>query len=116
MGLRDDIGATVGRGRCRYAGDTGKRGVDARGYIVRLAYREFEERVGDVRAPRGSKSARILAAIAGTRGTFSVADLQQQCPGTGIDLIRKVLKREREQGRISCTGRGPAARWQRTPE
>ena len=29
------------------------------------------------------------------------------------DMIRKVLKTLRRAGRVSCVGRGPAARWQR---
>lgn len=80
-------------------------------FILRSAYREFERRVGDTRAPRGSKTARVLTAIEGLSSEFTFADVLSQCPGVGVDLIRKTLKRLRARGNLGCSGRGPAARW-----
>lgn len=83
-------------------------------FILRSAYREFEERLGDMPQPRGEKTSLVREAIGGFTGNFSVADIQQKCPGVGVDMIRKVLKELRAQRVIECLGRGRNARWHRT--
>jgi len=82
--------------------------------ILKLAYREFEQRVGQVKAPRGEKTAMVFEAIGRLADPFSVAGLQGQCPGVGLDLIRKILKQQRGLGRVECTGMGPSAAWRKT--
>src|SRR4030042_720847 len=49
--------------------------------ILKMAYREFAERVGEVKAPRGSKTDLVLAAINRFAGEFTVSQLEQACPG-----------------------------------
>ncbi len=83
-------------------------------FILRSAYREFEERLGDMPQPRGEKTSLVREAIGGFTGNFSVADIQQKCPGVGVDMIRKVLKELRAQRVIECLERGRNARWHRT--
>jgi len=46
-----------------------------------------------------------------TADSFSVADIQARCPGVSVDMIRKVLKKERNAGKLECTGLGRDARW-----
>jgi hypothetical protein len=71
-------------------------------FILAQACKEFEQRVGQVKSPRGEKTAMVLAAIDRQAGAFSVSDLQNECPGVGVDLVRKVLKQLLErQGLIS---------------
>jgi Fic family protein len=84
--------------------------------IVRRAYLHFEERAGQVKSPRGAKTALLLAAIEGTPSPFHVADLQKACPGVSLDWIRQILKQLRSEGKLECLGRGPQARWQRLPK
>jgi hypothetical protein len=74
-------------------------------------YREFEERVGTLTTARGAKTELVLAAIRSRRGEILVGELQQQCPNVGLDLTRRVLRRERDEGHVECPGRGPDARW-----
>ncbi len=81
--------------------------------VLIAAYRKFEERVGVLAAVRGSKTEMVLRAIEQMRGDFSVSELQAKCPGVGLDLIRRILRREREAGRLESPGRGPAARWKK---
>ena len=81
-------------------------------FILKNAYREFEERVGQLSSPRGSKTEMILDVIDRTNGSFRVLDIQLQCPGVSLDLIRKVLKDLRP--RVKCLGRGKDAKWQKT--
>ncbi|MBN1510988.1 MAG: Fic family protein [Phycisphaerae bacterium] len=83
-------------------------------WIVREAYREFERRVGEIKAPPGEKSQIIVSAIERRRGDFSIAQLQRECPGVSVDMIRHVLKQQREQGNVECLGRGRTALWRRT--
>ena len=83
------------------------------GIVLLSACQEFERRVGVVQSQRGAKTALVQDAIAHLSGEFSVADLQERCPTVGIDLVRRVLRRERDAGRVECLGRGPRARWRR---
>ncbi len=83
--------------------------------ILLAAYREFESRIDTMTAGRGAKSALVREAIERTYGDFTVADLQQQCPNVSIDLVRKILREERDAGRVECLDRGGAgARWRHT--
>ncbi|PKN59871.1 MAG: Fic family protein, partial [Deltaproteobacteria bacterium HGW-Deltaproteobacteria-11] len=80
-------------------------------FILKSAYREFEERLGSLPQPKGGKTALVQDAVKGFPGDFSVADILRTCPGVGIDMIRRVLKDLRRQGFIECLGRGRNAKW-----
>ena len=80
-------------------------------YILKTAYLEFEDRLGQTHAPRGEKSQVVLSAIKRAAGDFAVADLQQECPGVSLDMIRHVLKGLRRHGAVECLGKGRSARW-----
>jgi Fic family protein len=84
-------------------------------YILKEAYGELEDRLGQVKVPRGEKSAVILDAIRRAPGDWSVAELQHECPGVSIDMIRHVLKRLQREGEVECLGGGRSARWRRRP-
>lgn len=81
-------------------------------YILTQACKEFERRIGQVKSPRGEKTARVEDAIAKQTGPFSLSDLQNACPGVSVDLIRSVLKRLKGKT-VECLGRGQAAQWRR---
>lgn len=81
-------------------------------YIFRLACNELEERVGQIAAPRGEKSAMVEAAIDRYKSSFQVADLARDCPGVSVDTIRQVLKKLKGS-KVECLGRGQSARWKR---
>lgn len=82
-------------------------------FILKTAYKEFAERVGDIKAPRGAKTEQILAGIGRFVGEFTVSQLEQACPGISRDMIRRVLREQQAVGAVECQGRGPAARWRR---
>ena len=82
-------------------------------YTLTQACKEVEQRVGQMKSPRGEKTAMIHAAIDRQVGTFRVADLQADCPGVGLDLIRLVLDRLRKQKKVESLGTGRGARWQK---
>lgn len=81
--------------------------------VLIAAYRELEQRIGSMTAARGAKTEMVLEAIQHFQGDFSAAELQAQCPHVGIDLIRRLLGRERKAGRLERLGGGRGARWRR---
>lgn len=82
-------------------------------FILKTAYQEFAERVGETTVPRGAKTDQILAAIRQFTGEFSIAQLELRCPGVSRDMIRRVLRERRAAGQIECQGRGPTATWRK---
>jgi Fic family protein len=80
-------------------------------FILKTAYAEFEERVGQIGAPRGEKSELVTTWIRQQTGPFRLADVEKACPGVGRDWIQTLLNDLREKGEIICKGRGPGARW-----
>jgi Fic family protein len=80
-------------------------------FTLMQACKEFEQRVGQVKAPRGAKAELVLAAIRQERGDFRLADIERACPGVGREWIRTLLAGLKAQGEVSCQGKGPAARW-----
>jgi Fic family protein len=82
-------------------------------FILKTAYKEFAERVGETKAPRGAKTDQVIAAIEQFAGEFSVAQLELRCPGVSRDMVRRVLREQQAAGKIECHGRGPAAKWRK---
>ena len=81
-------------------------------YIFQTAYREFEDRVGDVPPQRGMKTQVVIDAVRGQAGSFRIADIAHACPGVSLDTVRAVFKKLKNDGKIKCLGRGRNARWQ----
>lgn len=81
--------------------------------MLKMAYREFAERVGEVQAPRGAKTDFVIAALNRFADEFTVSQLEQACPGVSRDMIRHVLRGQQSAKLVECHGRGPAARWKK---
>lgn len=82
-------------------------------FILTQACKEFEQRVGQLKSPRGEKTEAVLAAVERQISTFRVADLQAGCPGVGLDLIRRVLARLQKEKKIKSLGTGRGAKWEK---
>ena len=82
-------------------------------YILTQACKEFEQRVGQLKSPRGEKTAAVMAAIDRQVSLSRVADLQAECPGVGVDLIRQLLARLQKERKIKSLGTGRSAKWQK---
>ncbi len=82
-------------------------------YILKTAYREFEERVGKMAAPRGAKTEMVVDAVKRFPGEFTLGALERTCPGVSRDMVRRVLKQLQKSGYVECLGRGPGAVWRR---
>jgi Fic family protein len=83
-------------------------------WVLKEAYRELEQRVGETSEPRGTKGQLVREAIARQRASFRLADIERACPGVGRDWIRAVLRQMQACGEVRATGRGAGARWERT--
>lgn len=79
--------------------------------VLLRAYREFEERVGEVGGGKGAKGEQVRAAIARRVVPFQISDLERDCPGVSREMIRVVLGQLREEGAVALEGRGRGARW-----
>lgn len=83
-------------------------------FILTQACKEFEQRVGQLKSPRGEKTEAVLAAVDRQIASFRVADLQAECPGVGLDLIRRLLARLQKEKKIKSLGTGRSAQWEKT--
>lgn len=77
------------------------------------AYKEFEQRAGSVKSPRGAKTGLIIQAINNQSSKFSISDIEKFCPGISRDMIRIVFRRLQKEKKIVCLGKGQSAKWKR---
>ncbi|MBN1867635.1 Fic family protein [Candidatus Sumerlaeota bacterium] len=82
--------------------------------ILKMACKEFEERLGQVKSPRGAKTDLVQTALRNLSAEFTLADLERACPGVSRDMVRRVLRDLQSLGEVECVGRGPGAKWRRT--
>jgi Fic family protein len=82
-------------------------------FILKQAYKEFEERLDQVKSPKGSKTQMIEEAIGRFAGEFILADLEHTCPYVSRDMIRKVLRDMQKASKVQCLGHGLGARWRK---
>ena len=75
------------------------------------AYREFEERVGNIKSGRGSKTEQIRQAVERKIGPFSISEIEDSCPGISRDMVRNVLRQMKDENLIESTGKGRSAKW-----
>jgi Fic family protein len=88
--------------------------------ILKTAYREFADHLGEIKPARGAKRDLVQAGIdrlvqkMGANG-FAISELEQVCPGVSRDMVRTVLREQQKLGQLECQGRGPAAKWCKKP-
>ena len=82
-------------------------------YILKSAYREFENRVGQTKSPRGAKTEFVESSVAGFQKEFTLSDLEKACPGVSRDMVRRVLRDLKQSRQVECIGRGPGALWKK---
>jgi Fic family protein len=75
------------------------------------AYKEFEERVGNIERGRGSKGERVRAQVLQRTLPFSISEIEEACPGVSRDMVRLVLRAMKVEGVIASTGKGRGAKW-----
>lgn len=80
-------------------------------YTIKTACTEFELRFSKTSAPRGSKRQMVEGAILSMKGSFTVNDIMDKCPGVSIDTVRKIFKEKQKEGLIECLVQGRDAKW-----
>jgi Fic family protein len=81
--------------------------------VLLAAYKEFEERVSDVRDARGAKTVLIEQAVRRRLKPFGISDIDAECPDVSRDMVRHVLRKMRSRGEVEIRGRGRMAKWAR---
>lgn len=75
------------------------------------AYKEFEDRVGNVRTGKGSKTDHVREAVSRRMRPFAISEIAMDCPGVSMDMIRIVLRKMRDEGLLVQEGTGRGAKW-----
>jgi Fic family protein len=81
--------------------------------VLRRAYVHFEQRAGQIKSPRGAKTLQIEGAINSFPGEFTLAELENACPGVSRDMVRKVLSDLKKKNQITRIGFGRGSRWRK---
>lgn len=82
-------------------------------YIVKSAYREFQERFEKTKTTRGAKTDIVEESIRSYKGPFTMSDIVRLCPGVSRDMIKKVFGDLKKKDEIESQGRGPGALWKK---
>jgi Fic family protein len=80
-------------------------------YLIKKAYGEFSDRIEKNGRPEGTKTSIVLEQIHRIQSGFSLAQLQDKCPDVSYDMIRKILKKLKSEGKIFALGKGVRAQW-----
>jgi len=81
--------------------------------VLLRAYGEFEERVGEIRTTKISKTEQIHMAVDRRVGPFAISDIERECPHISRDMIKLVLRDLRDKNVIVVQGKGRGAKWVR---
>jgi Fic family protein len=79
--------------------------------VTLRAYREFEERVTEVRKGRGSKSEQVREVVLAKNAPFSISEIEADCAGVSRQTVRRILREMSKEGVIASTGKGRSAKW-----
>lgn len=81
--------------------------------VLTAAYRDFEQRVGETAAPRGSKRDMVIRAIERLPSRFRYSQVAHECPGVSRPTITRAMAMLRDRGIIRCLGTGRGAEWEK---
>lgn len=77
------------------------------------AYKEFEQRAGQLKPARGAKTGIVTRVILDQLGEFSISDIERECPAVSRDMIRVVFRQLQNEKEIVCLGKGKSAMWKK---
>jgi len=80
-------------------------------FILKSAYKEFENRMGVISSGRGEKTAWVQDVIEQLPASFAVGDVVRACSGVSRPMIRVILDALRREGKIESLGTGRGAKW-----
>ncbi|MDI6757161.1 MAG: Fic family protein [Endomicrobiia bacterium] len=77
------------------------------------AYKEFEDRAGNIKPGRGVKTQIVTQAIERQAVAFAISEIERECPGVSRPMIRVILEGLRAKGKVEVLGTGRNARWRK---
>jgi len=80
---------------------------------INSAYKEFEQRTGYIKSPKGAKTEIIREVVNNQLGEFSISDIERLCLNVSRDMIRIVFRQLQKEKKIICLGKGQSAKWKR---
>lgn len=81
---------------------------------LRQAYNELAKKVEATEGGDTGKGEIIEKIILNQIGSFSLRDIQLQCPNVSYQMIKKVLTDLKKNKKLALVGRGRGARWKQT--
>ncbi len=82
--------------------------------VLIAAYKEFEERAGQLAGGRGAKKEMVKNMALRLPSPFRFGDLQRVCPEVSHPTLKQALDELRRKGSVRCLGKGANAAWERT--
>ena len=79
--------------------------------ILKQAYKEMAESIEQSSRLISGKGEVVEAAVLKQVGSFSLREIQQQCPNVSAQMIKKVLNDLKKDKQVILVGRGRGARW-----
>jgi len=76
-------------------------------------YKEFEDRVGNLKTVRGAKREMVQQTIKRLPGRFKFSELHHACPGVSYPTLKRALLDLKRQKKVRCLGKGRDAEWER---
>ncbi|NLU41879.1 MAG: Fic family protein [Firmicutes bacterium] len=83
------------------------------GVVLLGAYREFEQRVGELAWSHGAKTQMAKDALHRLPTVFRLADLARACPGVSRPTLKRVLSEFKASGQVRCIKSGRSATWEK---
>ena len=81
--------------------------------VLISAYRDFEDRVGNISSARGAKREMVENAVGRLPRRFRLADIQRVCPGVSYPTIKRALADLKKKRVVRSLGKGRDAEWER---
>ena len=81
--------------------------------VIRRACLVSQERMESAFRRLGAKRILVESALKAFEGGFTRRQLERRCPGVSAEMVRRVLKDLKKEGRVACLGRGPGALWEK---
>lgn len=84
--------------------------------MLTAAYKEFEDRVGNITSAKGAKREMVVNAIKRLPDRFTIGEVLNQCPGISRPTVKRAIALLAKQKIVRSLGKGPDAQWQRIRE
>jgi len=78
---------------------------------LRLAYKELAKKVEITEGSGSGKGGIVETTVLNQMGTFTLGDIQVQCPNISSQMIKKVLSDLKKNKKLALMGRGRGAKW-----